>query len=119
MTGPTTGMRGLTVRWSLAEASEDVLDRLAAYVEETSHARFTGMSGLCFKTWRARRGEWFEGSYVFATDQARADFQAAFTAEAATAPGSMIVGSAPVLVEACEVVAIAEGWDGFSASARG
>ena len=115
----STPMRALTVRWSLADAPDDVADELAAYVEGTSHARFTGMAGLCFKTWRMRRGEWFEGSYVFATDEARAAFQEEFTAEAATAPGSVIVGSAPVLIEACEVVAVAEGWEGFSASARG
>ena len=112
-------MRALTVRWSLVGASADVADELIAYVEGTSHARFTGRAGLCFKTWRMRRGEWFEGSYVFATDEARAEFELAFTADAASSPGSVIVGSAPVLIEAAEVVAIAEGWEGFSASARG
>ncbi len=38
-------MRSLTVRWSLAEAPEGVEEQLATYVETTSHARFTGMSG--------------------------------------------------------------------------
>ncbi len=28
-----------------------------------------GCPGLRFKTWRVRRGEWFEGTYVFATDE--------------------------------------------------
>ena len=111
-------MLGLTVRWSLADAADGVEDRLATYVAETSHARFTGMTGLRFKTWRIVRGEWFEGCYVFATEEARADFQATFTAGAADAPGSRIVGSAPVLVEECEIVAVAEGWDGFTAFAR-
>ncbi len=41
------------------------------YVAETSHARFTGMAGLRYQTWRMVRGEWFEGSYVFATTEAR------------------------------------------------
>ena len=111
-------MNGLTVRWSLADASEGVEDELAGYVAETSHARFTGMAGLRFKTWRMVRGEWFEGCYVFATDEARAEFQATFSAGAADAPGSKIIGSAPMLIEECDVVAVAEGWDGFRAAAR-
>ena len=111
-------MKGLTVRWSLADAPQGVETELASYVEGTSHARFTGMSGLRFKTWRMRPGEWFEGCYVFASDEARAAFQDSFTAGAADAPGSKLVGSAPVLIEPCEIVAVAEGWDGFEAGAR-
>ena len=112
-------MNGLTVRWSLVGAPEGVEERLASYVAETSHARFTGMAGLRFKTWRVRPGEWFEGCYVFVSDQARAEFQEAFTATAADAPGSRIVGAPPVLVEACDIVAVAEGWDGFRAAPSG
>ena len=111
-------MLGLTVRWSLADAPAGVEEQLATYVAETSHARFTGMAGLRYKTWRMVRGEWFEGCYVFASEQARADFQETFTATAAEAPGSQIIGSAPVLIEPCEVVAIAEGADGFTARPR-
>ena len=111
-------MLGLTVRWSLADAPEGVEEQLATYVAETSHARFTGMSGLRFKTWRMRPGEWFEGCYVFATDEAREEFQRTFAAGAAESPGSQIVGSPPVLIEACDVVAVAEGWDGFVAAPR-
>jgi hypothetical protein len=111
-------MLGLTVRWSLVDSEEGVEQRLADYVAETSHARFTGMAGLRFKTWRCLPGEWFEGCYVFATAEAREEFQRTFTAGAADAPGSQIVGSAPVLVEACEIVAVAEGWDGFAATPR-
>jgi hypothetical protein len=111
-------MNGLTVRWSLADAPEGVEAELASYVEGTSHARFTGMSGLRFKTWRMRAGEWFEGCYVFATDDARAGFQKAFTEAAAESAGSKLVGSAPVLIEACDIVAVAEGWDGFRAAPR-
>jgi hypothetical protein len=66
-------MKGLTVRWSLAEAADHVAGELSAYVANSSHARFTGMAGLKFKTWRMRPGEWFEGAYVFTSDQARAD----------------------------------------------
>ena len=108
-------MKGLTVRWSLADAPEGVEARLASYVAETSHAKFTGMAGLRYKTWRVRPGEWFEGVYVFASDEARAAFQETFTAGAAEAPGSQIIGSAPVLIEACDIVAVAEGWEGFAA----
>lgn len=111
-------MLGLTVRWSLADSPEGVEERLAAYVADTSYDRFSGMPGLRFKTWRMRTGEWFEGCYVFATDEARAQFQETFTAGAATAPGSVLIGSAPVLIEECGVVAVAEGAEGFLAAAR-
>jgi len=111
-------MHALTVRWSLTDAPDGVEEKLAAYVAETSHARFSGMEGLRFKTWRCRPGEWFEGCYVFVSDEARAEFQAAFTETAAESPGSKLIGSAPVLIEECDVVAIAEGWDGFAATPR-
>lgn len=74
------------------------------------------MAGLRFKTWRARDGEWFEGCYVFASGSARDAFQTSFTAIAAESPGSRIVGAAPVLIEPCTVVAVAEGGDGFAAA---
>jgi hypothetical protein len=109
-------MHALTVRWSLADAPDGVEEKLASYVEETSHARFTGLPGLRFKTWRVRPGEWFEGLYVFASDEAREEFQETFTAGAAEAPGSQIVGSSPILIEPCEVVAVAEGGEGFLAA---
>lgn len=111
-------MLGLTVRWSLVDADDGVEDRLATYVADTSHARFTGMAGLRFKTWRMVRGEWFEGCYVFATDAARAEFQRTFTDGADESPGSQIIGSSPILIEACDIVAVAEGWDGFAAAPR-
>lgn len=105
----TAPLSGLTVRWSLVGLPETVLDDLAAYVEDTSHARFEQLPGLRFKTWRARRGEWFEGCYVFADDAARDTFETDFTAVAAQSPGSQIVGAAPILIEACRIVAVAEG----------
>jgi len=111
-------MKGLTVRWSLADAEDGVEEELAAYVADTSHARFTGMAGLQYKTWRMVPGQWFEGCYVFASDEARAEFQSAFAQSAAESPGSQIIGSSPILIEECEIVAIAEGWDGFSAAPR-
>ena len=114
----TGALHGLTVRWSLVDAPEGVEVELASYVEGTSHARFTGLSGLLFKTWRMRAGEWFEGCYVFATDEERVEFQATFTESAALSPGSQIIGSPPVLIEPCEIVAVAEGWEGFRAAPR-
>ncbi len=111
-------MNGLTVRWSLADAPAGVEEQLASYVADTSHARFTGMAGLRFKTWRCRAGEWFEGCYVFESDAARAQFQAAFAETAAESPGSQIIGSAPILIEACDIVAVAEGGSGFLAAGR-
>lgn len=111
-------MNGLSVRWSLADCEADVLDELASYVESVSYERFSGLEGLRFKTWRARAGAWFEGTYVFVDDAHRAAFQTSFEANAATAPASVAIGSPPVLIEAWDVVAVAEGPDGFLASAR-
>jgi hypothetical protein len=111
-------MHALTVRWSLAEAPEGVEKTLADYVAGTSHARFTGKEGLRFKTWRMRPGEWFEGCYVFESSSAREAFERQFSEGAAESPVSQIVGSVPVLVEPCEVVAVAEGGSGFLAAPR-
>ena len=77
------------------------------------------MPGLSYKTWRAVPGEWFEGCYVFVDDATRQAFQEEFSAIAAESPGSQIIGSPPVLIEPCEVVAIAEGGAGFVAAPRG
>jgi hypothetical protein len=109
-------MHGLTVRWSLVGAPDGVEQSLASYVSETSHARFTGKPGLRFKTWRMRPGEWFEGCYVFDSTDEREIFEKEFSATAAESPGSRIVGSPPVLIEPCEVVAVAEGGAGFLAA---
>lgn len=111
-------MKGLTVRWSLEDAPEGVADELRSYVADASHARFTDMRGLHFKTWRMRTGQWFEGLYVFADDDERSEFQREFAQGAEEAPGSKIIGSAPILIEECEVVAVAEGQDGFRAASR-
>jgi hypothetical protein len=113
-----TTLPGLTVRWSLAEAPDGAEQALADYVAETSHARFSAMEGLRFKTWRMRAGEWFEGCYVFTDDDARDAFQVAFTETAAESPGSQLIGSSPVLIEPCSIVAVAEGASGFAAPAR-
>ncbi len=106
-------MNGLTVRWSLENAADGVEEQLAAYVETTSHARFTGLDGLHYKTWRMRSGEWFEGCYVFVDDASRVAFQDTFAETATESPGSRIIGSPPLLIEACDIVAVAEGAGGF------
>ncbi len=109
-------MHGLTVRWSLENAPEGVEEALSDYVEATSHPKFTGRPGLRFKTWRMRTGEWFEGCYVFESPAERDAFQEEFSKTAAESPGSQIVGSAPVLIEPCDIVAVAEGGAGFLAA---
>ena len=111
-------MRGLTVRWSLTDTPTESLDELRDYIDDVSHARFSALAGLRFKTWRARPGEWFEGTYVFTDDAARADFQAGFAAGAADSPVSKVLGRAPSMIEPCEVVAVAEGAAGFEPSSR-
>lgn len=111
-------MFGLSVRWSLTDAPPGTLERLHAYVEDVSLSRFAGLDGLRYKTWRAREGEWFEGTYVFVSAEARADFQTSFTAGADSAPGTELIGSPPVLIEAFEVVAAVRGPAGFRSSAR-
>ncbi len=104
---------GLAVRWSLKDAPATVAGQLREYVVGTSIARFMFLDGLAFKVWRMVEGEWFEGTYVFDTAQARDEFQAEFSGGADEAPGSRIIGSGPVSIERYEVVAIAEGPERF------
>lgn len=111
-------MFGLTIRWSLHDAPDGALESLRSYVEETSFNRFAGLDGLRHKTWRAREGEWFEGSYVFVSDEARSSFQSDFEASAHEAAGTLIIGSPPLVVEPHEVVAVVRGPSGFRSSAR-
>lgn len=110
-------MYGLSVRWSLIDAPPDTLDRLRDYVESESHAKFSGVEGLHLKVWRARAGEWFEGTYVFVDAKTRQDFQGEFTAKADSVPGTTMVGATPE-IEPFEVVAVAEGPAGVRSAAR-
>ena len=105
------------MRWSLADAPEGTLDALRTYVEDESFARFAGLDGLRFKTWRARDGEWFEGQYVFVSSEARSTFQADMESRLHELPGTAIVGAPPTLVEECEIVAVVRGPAGFRSSA--
>jgi hypothetical protein len=107
-------MFGLAVRWSLAEAGPDVAPALRDFVRDRSLDRFTGMDGLRFKTWRMVADEWFEGTYVWETAQARDAFAAADRAGMGDSPGTRIIGSPPVLYETFEVVGVAEGASGFA-----
>lgn len=111
-------MYGLTVRWSLGDARKGTLKALRAHVEDESHATFAGLDGLRIKTWRAVKGEWFEGSYVFVSDEARADFQKSVEKRAKDLPASKIIGSKPILIEACEIVAVVRGPAGFRSSSH-
>ena len=110
-------MFGLSIRWSLADADPDVAQKLRDYVTQTSIARFIGMDGLHIKTWRMLEGDWFEGTYVFASREDRDQFLASFMPGEATAPGSLLIGSTPIAYEPFEVVAIAEGGAGFVSGA--
>ena len=87
------------------------------YVENESHAKFAGLAGLRFKTWRAREGEWFEGTYVFVSDEARASFQTDFEQRVAEVPVTKLVG-ASATIEPFEVVAVVRGPSGFRSAAK-
>lgn len=111
-------MFGLTVRWSLVDAPDGTLESLRSFVEDESHTKFAGLDGLRFKAWRASEGRWFEGNYVFVSDDVRAAFQRSFEETADTAPGSRIVGAPPILIEPCEIVAVVRGPAGFRSASR-
>lgn len=108
-------MYGLTVRWPLTDAGEEVAAELRSYVTGTSLDRFSDMPGLCWKTWQMRAGEWFEGSYVWETADARDAFLAGFREQAPTSLVTKTIGAPPEVMEPFEVVAVAEGEAGFAA----
>jgi hypothetical protein len=108
-------MFGLAVRWSLADAGPQVAQELRHFVRDRSLDRFTSMEGLRFKTWRMVEGEWFEGTYVWETAQARDAFAETDRAGMGDSPGTRIIGSPPVLYETFEVVGVAEGAARFAA----
>jgi len=108
---------GLSVRWTLKDSPPAVAQQLRDYVVSTSLDRFSGMDGLHVKTWGMIEGEWFEGTYIFASREDRDHFLAGFMPGETTAPGSVIIGSPPIAYEPFEVVAVAEGGDGFVSGA--
>jgi hypothetical protein len=105
-------MFGLTTRWSLAGTPAETSDRLREYVREESHPRFTGLPGLIEKIWAMRPGEFFGATYLWASEQARADFVASL----AGTPSKVteIVGHGPDVIEQHEIVAVAEGGEGMA-----
>ena len=103
-------MHGLTIRWSLMGTPAGTEQTLRDYVRETSAPRFTGMPGLVQKTWQLAERGFFSGTYVWSSEQARADFLEHFRAN--PSPVSTMVGSAPELVQEWELVGVAVGADG-------
>ncbi|MBO0776469.1 MAG: hypothetical protein J2P34_09150 [Actinobacteria bacterium] len=105
-------MYGLITRWSLAEVPADVDRQLRDYVRTESHPKFSGRPGLIEKIWTMRPGAFFAGNYIWATEQARAEFVASL----ATTPSKVtqIIGRDPELVEEFEIVAVAEGGEGLA-----
>jgi hypothetical protein len=105
-------MFGLTTRWSLAGTGPELSDRLREYVREESQPKFTGRAGLVEKIWTMRPGAFFAGTYLWATEQARAEFVASL----ATTPSKVtaIVGGGPDVIEEFEIVAVAEGGEGMT-----
>ncbi len=102
----------------MTDAPKGTLKALRAYVEDESYGTFAALDGLRFKSWRARKGQWFEGSYVFKSDELRATFQASFEKNAADSRASTIIGSAPILIEACEIIGVVRGPAGFRSSSH-
>ncbi|WP_235503297.1 hypothetical protein [Aeromicrobium sp. Root495] len=102
----------------MTDAPSGILEQLKTFVEDESFSRFAGLPDLRFKAWRTREGEWFEGTYVFRTAQAREAFQADFEKSAHEVPGTTMIGSVPILIEPFEVVAVVRGPAGFRSSAR-
>ncbi len=109
----SAGLYGLAVRWSLTGVGPEVVPALREFVRDRSLARFDGMPGLRFKTWRMIEGEWFEGTYVWATAEARDAFATSDRAGMADSPGTRIIGRPPAQYETFEVVGVAEGGAGF------
>ena len=103
-------MHGLTIRWSLLGVPAGAEDELRAYVRDTSVPRFTGMQGLLQKTWQMAPGGFFSGVYVWATEQARADFLEHFRSN--PSPVTRIVGNDPDVVQTWELIGVAIGADG-------
>lgn len=106
------------MRWSLTDAPKGTLRALRSYVEDEAYSTFAGLDGLRFKSWRARKGHWFEGSYVFKSDEAREAFQASFEKHLDDARASAIIGGPPILIEACEILGVVRGPAGFRSSSH-
>ena len=104
-------MYGLVTRWSLAGTSTEVEQQLREYVGTESHPKFTGRAGLIEKIWTMRPGGFFAGNYIWATEQARAEFVASLAGPPSKV--TQLIGREPELVEEFEIIAVAEGGEGL------
>lgn len=104
-------MYGLVTRWSLDGAPAEAERQLREYVGAESHPKFTGRPGLIEKIWTMKPGTFFAGNYIWATEQARAEFVASLSG--APSKVTQIIGRDPELVEEFEIVAVAEGGEGM------
>lgn len=68
------------------------------------------MAGLHEKRWQLAPGGFFAGVYVWKTEQARADFLAAFLASPSKV--THMVGHDPDLVQEWDLVGLAQGAEG-------
>lgn len=103
-------MHGLTIRWSLMDAPPGAAELLRAYVRDTSVPRFSDMPGLVQKTWQMNERGFFSGVYVWATEQARADFLEQFRAN--PSPVTQLVGHGPDVIQEWELLGVAVGAEG-------
>ena len=104
-------MHGLTIRWSLTHAPAGVDEALRAYVREESVARFTDLPGLHLKVWEMVDGGFFAGMYLWATEEARAEFLERFRQSPSKV--TQIVGTGPALIQEWDAVGLAVGGEGF------
>ena len=103
-------MYGLTVRWSLLGCEDGTNAALRSYVETESVARFTGMPGLRQKVWQIVDGGFFAGVYVWATEQARADFLEGFRTNPSKV--TQLIGHEPDVIEEWDLAGFAQGGAG-------
>ena len=103
-------MFGLTIRWSLMDSPAGTDQALRDYVTGSSVERFTGMTGLVQKTWQLAERGFFAGTYIWATEQARADFVEHF--RATPSPVSQLLGHGPDILQEWELIGMAVGADG-------
>ena len=104
-------MYGLTIRWSLTHAGPAVNELLRTYCRDEAVPRFTGMPGLCYKTWQMVDGGFYAGVYVWATEKARADFLESFRSSPSKV--TQIVGHDPDVIQEWDAIGIALGAEGF------
>ena len=103
-------MHGLTIRWSLMDSPTGTDQALRDYVTDSSVERFTGMPGLVQKTWQLAERGFVSGTYIWATEQARAEFVEHF--RATPSPVSQLLGHGPDIIQEWELIGLAVGAEG-------